>query len=61
MKNSTLDERSRQIRKKIASGIRVPAPDLLVNTGWRRSQEERDLLAPNKRRLENESKALFSR
>ncbi len=57
MKMLTLDERSRQIRNKIASGVRVPAPDLLVNTGRRRLQEKRDLLAAIRRRLEERGKA----
>ena len=56
MKSLTLDERACQIRGKIASGIRIPAPELLVNTGRRRSQEKRDLLAALKRRAEEGGK-----
>lgn len=51
MKILTLDERGRQVRDKIASGVRVPPLELLVNTGRRRLQEKRDLLAAIKRRL----------
>ena len=45
MKTLTLYERCRQIRKKINSGVRVPAPDLMMNSGARRTQSKRDLLA----------------
>lgn len=56
MKTLTLDERDRQLRNKIASGVRVPAPGLLVNTGARRSQGKRDLLAAIRQRRLDEGK-----
>lgn len=57
MKTLSFDERSRQIREKIASGVRIPPAELLVNTGRRRSEEKRNLLVVTRRRLEEEGKA----
>ena len=56
MKTLTLDDRDRQLRDKIASGVRVPAPGSLVNTGARRSQGKRELLAAIQRRRLDEGK-----
>ena len=56
MKTLTLDERDRQLQNKIAAGVRVPPAELLVNTGARRSQSKRDLLAAIKRRSDAEGR-----
>ncbi len=60
MKTLTLDDRDRQLRDKFASGVRVPAVGSLVNTGVRRSQDKRDLLAAiQKRRLDEGKTPVF--
>jgi len=50
MKTLTLDERGRQIQAKIKAGTRAPEAVLMMNSGRRRTQAKRDLLASIKQR-----------
>ena len=50
MKILTLDERGRQIQAKVEAGTRVPATVLLMNSGRRRTQAKRALLAAIRQR-----------
>jgi len=45
MKTLTLEERGRQIQAKLDAGTRVPARQEMMNSGRRRTQSKRELLA----------------
>lgn len=45
MKRITLEERGAQIDRKLAAGVRVPPLKDLLNTGARRTESKRRLLA----------------
>ena len=45
MKRITLAEREAQIRRKLAEGVRLPPPEKLANSGRRRTESKRALLA----------------
>ena len=54
MKVVTLEERSRQIQAKLDAGIRVSTREEMMNSGRRRTESKRELLATLERiRREN--------
>ena len=56
----TLEERGRQIQAKFDAGTRVPAREELMNSGLRRTQSKRELLAAQQRiRRDNGSTVAF--
>ncbi len=45
MKTLTLEERGRQVQAKLDAGTRVPTREEMMNSGLRRTQSKRELLA----------------
>ena len=58
MKMLTLEQRGRQIQAKLDAGTRVPSRDEMMNSGRRRTQGKRELLAALQRIRRDDGRAV---